>query len=167
MISYEDWIQNLTRSQMEFIKDNKKIVIKWGKLIEEYLDMNLHKDVLEILCIYFETYCMYDDLFPRYSSDGTQIFNLESELLKIKQNIIELFKNKKSTILRKVFNYETGFAEYELEDGNFIRIMEDGKLGSIKFNIFQFLPKSFIKIINPNEYRNQQINSVLDVSRKN
>ena len=177
MKSYDEWILSLTNTQIEFfingtIIDKKKTITKWSPVIEDYFrDMNLNKELMEYICIYAETYSMYEDQLPQLwsskmiTSNVSQQNTLQDRIEEIKKSIIELNKNRKSVILRKVFNYETGHAEYELEDGNFVKILANGKLESQKIDTYSVLPKSLLKLLNPQEYREEQLNTILDDNR--
>jgi len=182
MRSYDEWILSLTNSQRQFINDGfrKKNITKWSPVIEDYFGgMNFNKDLMEYICFYAETYSMYEDQLPQFAwssalsvpppgmitSNVSQQSNLRDRIEEIKQSIIELNKNRKSIIVRKVFNYETGHAEYELEDGNFVKILPSGKLEPPKIDTFSVLPKSLIKLLNPQEYREEQLNTILDDNR--
>ena len=184
MKSYDEWILSLTNNQKEFIYNGtilnkEKIISKWSPVMEDYFrDMNLNKELMEYICIYAETYSIYESLLPQlpwhpamitsgpfYGHDSQQQNILLDRIDEIKQSIIELNKNKKSTVVRKVFNYETGHAEYELEDGNFVKILPSGKLEPPKIDTFSVLPKSLIKLLNPQEYREEQLNTILDDNR--
>jgi len=174
MKSYDEWILSLTNTQREFfingiIIDKKKTITKWWPLMEDYFgDISLNKDLMEYICFYAETYYMYESQLPQLAwsskmitSNVSQQNTLQDRIQEIKKSIIELNKNRKSTIVRKVFNYETGHAEYELEDGNFVKILANGKLESPKVDTFSILPKSLLKILNPQEYREEQLNKIL------
>ena len=184
MKSYDEWIISLTYNQKEFIYNGtiynkEKIISKWSPVMEDYFrDMNLNKELMEYICIYAETYSIYESLLPQlpwhpamitsgqfYGHDSSQQNILLDRIEEIKKYIINLNKNRKSVILRKVFNYETGHAEYELEDGNFVKILASGKLESPKIDTYSVLPKSLLKLLNPIEYREEQLNSILDDNR--
>ena len=191
MKSYDEWIMSFTSNQKELIYNStiynkEKIISKWFPVMEDYFrDMNLNKELMEYICIYAETYSIYESLLPQlpwhpgmitsatggpytgpFYGHGSQQQNiLLDRIEEIKKYIINLNKNRKSNILRKVFNYETGHAEYELEDGNFVKILASGKLESPKIDTYSILPKSLLKLINPIEYREEQLNSILDDNR--
>ena len=173
MKSYDEWIISFTSNQKELIYNGtiynkEKIISKWFPVMEDYFrDMNLNKELMEYICIYVETYSIYESLLPQlpWHPGSITYIMLSDRIEEIKKYIINLNKNRKSNILRKVFNYETGHAEYELEDGNFVKILASGKLESPKIDTYSILPKSLLKLINPIEYREEQLNSILDDNR--
>ena len=61
---------------------------------------------------------------------------------------------------RKVFNYQTGKMEYELEDGNFITINESVNPPKIEVDNDIF-PIEFVKLIDPQKYRDMKIDEIL------
>jgi hypothetical protein len=156
--NYDEWLLSLTKSQMDGVMDRKRITSKWLPVLENlFSDINISNKLLEYMCIYAETYAMYEaQLILSLGSS-----QLPDKLKDIHQKFIEINKGKKSTIIRKVYNYETGFSEYELEDGNFVKILPNGKIEPPTSDIFKILPKSLVKLTDPQEYRNQQIEEIL------
>jgi hypothetical protein len=157
--NYDEWLLSLTKSQIDHIIEQKgKALSKWTPVLENlFSDMNISNKLLEDMCIYTETYAMYEaQLILSLGSS-----QLPDKLKDLHKKIIEINKGKKSTIIRKVYNYETGFSEYELEDGNFVKILPNGKIEPPTSDIFKILPKSLLKLTDPQEYRNQQIEEIL------
>lgn len=156
MKSYDEWISQENKKNF----DRGKVMSKWRETIQNLFDnFNLNSEIFEYICFYAETYSIYQSLllYPSY--------NLMDKLEEIKKSISELHKNKRVPIVRKVFNYETGHLEYELEDGNFAQILENGKIQPPLVNTMSILPKSFIRFIDPNRYRDEQIKFLLDENR--
>ena len=156
--TFDEWLGRLSKNQVYNIEnDKKRIFTKWTPVITNiFEDVNLSNDMMKNICIYAELYSTYESLMSISLQSQS---NLKNELSKIYFYIKENNKGKISAIIRKVFNYETGFVEYELEDGNYVRIQEN--VQPPKMDHTSILPKSFLKLINLQEYRNSQIDEIL------
>ena len=88
-----------------------------------------------------------------------QISNIGIETFhKIIEDVRSL--SRKSAVVRKVFNYNTGHMEYELEDGNFIQLTEGIEAPNINIDNSIF-PPEIVKLIDPIAYRDVKIDSLL------
>ena len=154
--TYEEWISSLTNSQLNHIQSFKyKSISKWSPVLDNNFSTNLSKNTLENLCLFCETWTMYEDQLNIQTS-------LSDKLLEIINKIKSNNKDKKSKVIGKAFNYETGFLEYELENGTFLKIIGDNKVEPPTIDITSYLPKEFIKLVDQTEDRDQQINEILD-----
>lgn len=139
--------------------NQEQIVRKWEPIIERHFDdINFNKEVKSNLAIYLEICSSY---YHNISSLNNKTYNDESYVIfsEIRSKIKKI-KSKKSGVIRKVFNYETGFMEYELEDGNFIKINEsvDAPKTDVDNSIF---PDVFLKIMDKKMYRDRKIDEIL------
>jgi hypothetical protein len=131
------------------------ITSKWSPIIENYLSFRISKESLSHLSLYIECYDIYFDTI--YKITGKKQ-NFETIFHKILEDVKSI--SKKSAVIRKVFNYNTGHMEYELEDGNIITIVGevDEPLSNIDNGVF---PPEIIKIIDPIGYRHVKIDNLL------
>ena len=166
-----DWMLNIPsfdeyiihhRETLKSQSEIKKYTEKWLSLIQHQFDgYNIDKDLISNLCIYMELCSNYYTMLESVYGMKGQIERLPEIIIKIKADLKFQMQNRRSAVVRKVFNYQTGKMEYELEDGNFVGI--DEKVISPKVTISDegIFPKEFIKIINPEKYRDMKIDEIL------
>jgi hypothetical protein len=132
---------------------NDKELTKWYSVIDTiFYNFKLDKYTKNLICIYCEMLYTYKKNY--YNG---QNFGIETEL---KEIIDKIKPNKRSKIIDKYYNYETGVSEYLLEDGNYVPINES--IGKPELLVSKdMLPKEILSIIDIQEYRNQQINKII------
>lgn len=131
------------RSTIELCIENKdKCFRKWQTILLNWFESyNISKESYINLSIYVELYSIYE-------SNITSIENktesyLISEINRIKSEL-DKTEIRRSIVKSKVYNYQTGKMEYELEDGNFIEI-SDVKVKGPYLEISDVYEKEFIK----------------------
>jgi len=154
--SFDDYLSRISSKFIE--KQREASIKKWKPIVESHFYVN--DELTNKLCIYFELCSIYYENLR----SGLPGVNLDSDLTnlfkKVKSDINKKLEGKRSGVLRKVFNYSTGHLEYELEDGNFIKINE--KVTPPKIDIdLDIFPKEFIKLIDPQKYRDMKIDEIL------
>lgn len=160
--SFEEYIERLhEKIKKDLLFLSPKHLQKWSTIIEgQFNEYNFDKELISNLCTYLEVCFMYyETLEVQYGIRG-QIEKFGEIIVKLKNDIKS--QMRRSAVVRKVFNYQTGKMEYELEDGNFITIDENVKAPkiSVDYNVNIF-PKEFIKIVNPQKYRDMKIDELL------
>ncbi len=156
--TFEEFIQGQSDLVKKILSKKETISLKWYHIIETKLKkIRLDDQQMLKIAIYLELCWHYYDLLSKITNQGD---NLERVLDKITNSISEKLKNRRSPIVRKVFNYETGCMEYELEDGNYIQIDEKVISPKVDFdnNIF---PIEFVKLIDLESYRDMKIDEIL------
>ncbi len=140
-------------------QDIGKIIQKWTPYIDNrFSDINLSKDIKSNLAIYLDVCNSY---YQNMSLTTNRSYNKEADIVYEEiRNRINNIKRKRSGVIKKVFNYETGFMEYELEDGNFIKINEP--VTSPKVDVDNgIFPDVFLKIVDKEKYRDNRIDEIL------
>jgi len=144
------------------IKDATK---KWLPVLEKYFsNYNIDSELMSNICLYIELCSSYYDMLESLSQMTLNHKGPKNRLTdvveKIKNDINSKINNKRSGVVRKVFNYQTGKMEYELEDGNFITINESVIPPKIEVDNDIF-PIEFVKLIDPQKYRDMKIDEIL------
>lgn len=161
--SIDDFISNQSESIQKVLSKKHLLSHKWDRTINERFDLT--DESLFKLCLYLDVCQFYYDSLSKlnspffvYKGDGSEMAHVFSKLEKdISSKSIE-----RSRVIGKSFNYKTGCLEYELEDGNYVKI-ENDKLIPPKMEIDDSIfPDEFIKIINISKYREMQINKIND-----
>lgn len=127
---------------------------KWHGVISTYFSkFKIDRDVRDLISLYCELCFMYkniNNLGYKDANVGTELYNLYKKMI----------PNKRSKIIDRYYNYETGTSEYLLEDGTYVPILEN--LGTPELKISQdMLPKEILSLIDIQEYRNQKIDKIL------
>jgi hypothetical protein len=161
--TFDEYLKLHSSSIQSMAKDTK-YVQKWGPVLEkQFSGYNLNSELMSHICLYIEICSSYYDMlqspspYGKYNSSASE---LATVIENIKNDINSKLNNKRSAIVRKVFNYQTGNIEYELEDGNFIPTNESvipPKL-DIDNDIF---PIEFVKLIDSQKYRDMKIDEIL------
>jgi hypothetical protein len=167
--TFDEYLKLHSSSIQSMAKDTK-YVKKWGPVLEkQFSGYNLNSELMSNICLYIEICSSYYDMlqspspYGKYNSSTmryTDVSQLDTIIKNIKNDINSKLNNKRSAIVRKVFNYQTGKVEYELEDGNFISTNESvipPKL-DVDNDIF---PIEFVKLIDPQKYRDMKIDEIL------
>lgn len=156
--TFEEFIQVRSDLVKKILSKKETIGLKWYPIIETKLKkIRLDDQQMLKIAIYLEFCWHYYDLLSKITNQGD---NLERVLDKITNSISEKLKNRRSAIVRKVFNYETGCMEYELEDGNYIQIDEKVISPKVDFDNTIF-PIEFVKLIDLESYRDMKIDEIL------
>jgi hypothetical protein len=154
--SFEEYLEKFNIQDFSYQKD--KIISKWTPVVKsQFNDFIIDEDTTKSMCIFFELCFNYNQLVSDFISSPKYLSSLFESL----RNKIKLKnQDRRSTVLRKVFNYQTGTLEYELEDGNFIPINESVIPPKIEVDSDIF-PIEFIKLIDPQKYRDKKIDQIL------
>jgi putative alpha-1,2-mannosidase len=159
--SFDEYITSL-QLKRPTIEDTTK---KWLPILEEYFsNYNIDSELMSNICLYIELCSSYYDMLESLSQMTLNHKGPKNRLTdvveKIKNDIDSKINNKRSGVVRKVFNYQTGKMEYELEDGNFITINESVIPPKIEVDNDIF-PIEFVKLIDPQKYRDMKIDEIL------
>lgn len=156
--SFEEFLQRDFYIKTILNKNKKDTLDKWSPIIKSQLD-DIYLDETQVsnLCFYLEICSHY---YTTLSNITNQRYELNGIFEKIRKDIKSSLNNKRSAVVRKVFNYQTGKMEYELEDGKFVEINESVITPKIEFDISVF-PKEFIKLVDPEKYRDLKIDEIL------
>lgn len=162
--SFDEYIIRNRTSLQSAIKD-PKYVKKWGPVLEkQFIDYNINSELMSHICLYIELCSNYYDMLESISQMTLSHKGPKNKLTdvveKIKDDIKSKINNRRSGVVRKVFNYQTGKMEYELEDGNFIPINESVIPPKIEIDNDIF-PIEFVKLIDPQKYRDMKIDEIL------
>lgn len=135
---------------------------KWEPvLIQFFKGINVSKETMSYICLYTEVIHMYIEapIIANPYCTPTRKIDLSLVITDLRDSYIGQ-KSKKSKVVGKVYNYVTRSMEYELEDGNFIKINDN--ITPIETPTpFEIFPMEFQKIINLAEYRNNKIDEIL------
>lgn len=150
--------------------DKSKLATKWWHAITSSIP-NLSpkdKETIELVSYYFELISMYDAYMNMYNpynplsenSDGTNFIRKEAQKI---NDYLAKKDNPRSKVVGKVYNYSTGFMEYQLEDGNFVKILDNKVDGPMKtYDASDYFPDEFLKIVNPAKLRDRKIGEILE-----
>ena len=126
------------------MKKDDSIKRKWLPIVDNHFNIK-NKQVEELICFYCEWMSIKDP-------------DVLSERLMCIKDRIESFDRIK--IKGKVYNPSSGAIEYELSNGKFIPI----KGGTIELNtddLIKIFGIEFIRTIDPDGFRDEQINKIL------
>jgi len=150
--------------------DKSKAATKWWNLITSSITnlSSKDKETIELVSCYFELiniYYQYTTTYNPYNplaEDSEHINIIRKEAQKINDYLAKK-DNPRSKVVGKVYNYSTGFMEYQLEDGNFVKIMDNKVDGPMKtYDASDYFPDEFLKIINPSKLRERKIGEILE-----
>lgn len=159
VLTFEDFLSTNVSNISNALKiKDLDILNKWTPILKSIIgDLHLDDDFLYKFCVYTEVCSIYYNKVQFKSFSNPTIGDL---LKKVRNNILES-RPDRSGVVRKVYNYRTSSMEYELEDGNFIKINEDITPISIKNISSNVFPPEFVKSFDINEYRDMKINEIL------
>jgi hypothetical protein len=148
-----DLIKSIISKKSEYVK-------KWLPIIKHsFDDLRLTDEILENICLYCEICNTY---YESMRQVGLKLVGNElSGILKQIRTKILNKEPKRSEVKSKVYNYQTGFMEYELADGNFIKIVNESVIGlrlDVSKDIFC---EEFVKHLDINSYRDNRIDKIL------
>lgn len=155
-----EFIDSNSQIMQDLIKKRSDITKKWLPVIERgFTDIKISDDILSDICIYLEICALYYENLRNvgFKVSGSELSDI---LIQIKEKILSK-ETPRSGVLRKVYNYKTGFMEYELEDGNFVKIINESVSGprlQVPKDIFC---DQFVKHIDINSYRDIKIDQLL------
>lgn len=160
MIELGEYIDKSPGLIKSIISKKSEFVKKWLPVIKTgFDDVRLTDEMLENICLYCEICNAY------YESMRQVGFKLVgNELAGVLQQIRTKILNKepnRSEVKSKVYNYQTGFMEYELADGNFIKIVNESVIGprlEVSKDIFC---EEFVKHLDISSYRDIKIDKLL------
>lgn len=156
---FDEFVQQYSEHIKKIILKKEQVISKWNTSIKTNLgeEFKLSDDDISKISIYLEVCSNYFEVIQRLTNQSHELSRVFD---KIRKDIRDNLNNRRSSVIRKVFNYQTGCMEYELEDGNFVRIDEKvtPPVINIDLNIF---PKEFVKLIDPQKYRDMKINDIL------
>ena len=142
------------------IKKKSDIYKKWLPVIERgFDDIKISESTMSDICLYCELCNVYYDALHQigYKLAGNELSGVLSEI----RNKILNKDQERVAVVRKVYNYQTGFMEYELEDGKFVKIINESVSGpkvDISKDIFC---EQFVKHIDISSYRDMKIDKLI------
>lgn len=160
MIDLNEFIQRSPDLVKKLIRDKVNLYKKWSPVISRgFDDIRLTEENLTNICVYCELCNMY---YENMRNAGFKIVGdeLSGVLTEIRTKISES-ETKRVPVLRKVYNYKNGFMEYELEDGTFVKIVNESVVGpkiDVSKDIFC---EQFVKLLDPTAYRDMKIDKLL------
>jgi hypothetical protein len=144
----------------KFINDKSRVIEKWEPIISRgFEDIKLTEDVISNICIYCEVCNSY---YENLRVLGFKIAGneLAGVLDQIRKDILNKEANR-SAVVRKVYNHKTGFMEYELEDGTFVKIITESVSGPKMDVSKDIFCEQFVKQLDLQSYRNIKIDKIL------
>ncbi len=155
--SFEDFLKHSKSILDSLLKGDTKNLDKWRNVIGSIYDNMDNKSI-----IYISTYLEMISSYYYYMEKNFHVASGARDICikELIENIREK-NNKRSAVVRKIFNYRIGRLEYELEDGNFVTLSE-GIESTPEINIdIDVFPTEFVRHIDLNEYRNMKIDKIL------
>lgn len=133
------------------------IMEKWNKIIIDYGSIKFL--LTDEFYIYLELYLEYLEYIRNLgiTQKGTELKDFFNNIL---YNISSK-KYRRSRVKNKVYNYDTGSLEYELEDGTYIKIPEC-EIIEEKISMNDIYTEEYIKIIDISKYREIRIKDIIE-----
>ena len=160
MIDLDEYIEKSPGVIKSIVSKKSEVVKKWLPVIKNgFDDIKLNEEVLENICVYCEVCNVY---YESMRQIGFKIVGneLAGVLQEIRSKILEK-EPVRSEVKRKVYNFRTGFMEYELEDGSFVKIVNESVIGP-KFEVSKdIFCEQFVKHLDINSYRDIKIDKLL------
>lgn len=152
--TFGDFLSSTSTAE-KCIKNKNECFRKWHPVLLNFFeDYNISKESYINLSVYAEIYSIYESFGYKTTNES-----LTSEINRIKSEL-DKTEIRRSIVKSKVYNYQTGKMEYELEDGNFIEI-SDVKVKGPYLEISDVYEKEFIKLIDISKYRDMKIDDIL------
>ena len=151
-------LNKVVRGDYNHFGSPEKIVQKWQMILKGFLDRNyisIDDDTMKYFCVMCELHKAYNEYYIRDPKN-------QIDTVKFIEETIQKYKNsitsKRVGIVRKVYNFQNGLIEYELEDGTYVPTNE-----SVKPPItdFKFFTDEYLKIVNVQSYRDKVIDKLL------
>ena len=160
MLELGEFIDRNPELVKKLIRSKSDLHKKWSPVISRgFDDVKLTEDTIANICIYCE---LCNSYYENMRQVGFKIVGdeLSGVLMEIRKKILES-ETVRVPILRKVYNYKTGFMEYELEDGNFVKIVNESVVGP-KIDVAKdIFCEQFVKLLDPGAYRDMRIDKLL------
>jgi hypothetical protein len=169
-LTFIEWLNSNKEILLNIVDKNQEgYISKWWHIITNNVHINVKdKEAMKLVSIFCEFVASYHESINMYNpyapiqKDDTLQNNIKKMLSEL-----NAYLSKKETprvkVVGKVYNYITGFMEYELSDGNFVKIMDNKVEGPIKkFDIAEFFPDEFLSIVSPSYVRDKKIGQILD-----
>lgn len=155
----------------EYIRQNQNIVKqiiespdlfqrKWEGVIDNFFEkLKITSSIYKDLCVYSEVASRYYDYLHElgYKITGAELSDILND---IKLKILEK-EPERSAIVRKVYNYQSGFVEYELENGKYVKIVNESVIGPRSDVSKDIFPDEFLKHIDLSLYRDNKIDKLI------
>jgi hypothetical protein len=155
-----EYIDRNSSLVQKLINDKSRVIEKWETIISRgFNDIRLTDEVISNICIYCEVCNSY---YENLRQVGFKIVGneLAGVLDQIRNNISNKEANR-SAVVRKVYNHKTGFMEYELEDGTFVKIITESVSGPKMDVSKDIFCEQFVKQLDLQSYRNIKIDKIL------
>ena len=157
--TFGDFLSSTSTAE-KCIKNKNECFRKWHPVLLNFFeDYNISKESYINLSVYVEIYSIYESNLVSFGHKTTNESYLTSEINRIKSEL-DKPEIRRSIVKSKVYNYQTGKMEYELEDGNFIEI-SDVKVKGPYLEISDVYEKEFIKHMDISKYRDMKIDDIL------
>lgn len=143
------------------IEKRTEVTKKWLPVLGKFFnDFRLSDYVLSDICVYCELCSTYYENIRilGFKPTGNELSGVMDEIV----NKITNIDQKRVPVKRKVYNYITGFMEYELEDGSYVKIINESVSGpkiDVSLNIFC---EEFTKHLDISLYRDSRIDKLIE-----
>lgn len=169
-LTFIEWLKSNSENISKMVNEkHQEYISKWWPIITNNVGISV-KDkesmkLISIFCQLIESYHEYMTMYNPYTpiqKDDTTYNNIKKMLSEL-NTYLSKRETPRVKVIGKVYNYVTGFMEYELSDGNFVKILDNKVDGPIKkFDINEFFPDEFLSIVSPSYVREKKIGQILD-----
>lgn len=172
-LNFIEWLKlrkDIIKEMLERNENGNAYISKWWPIITKNIQISVKdNESIRLISIFCELISAYDQYLNQYnpynplSKENEIVNNHIKNFLSELSTYLSKKENPRVKIIGKVYNYTTGSIEYELSDGNFIKILDNNKVdGPIKkFNISEFFPSEFLKIVSISHLRENKISEIL------